>query len=119
MSDEKAQKLREKIQTDVVSLITQKLKEGQMTQERAQRIAAMVLERMPEDITYQELLKIIPKLDDEFTELADVVVPVMVEYEKKLHSLLEERVLKLVRAKKFKEAVEEARKGMEIERRLS
>lgn len=119
MPNDDPQAFREKIQADIVSLITQKLQSGEMTQERAQKIAAVVLEKLPEDITIEELYKVLPKLDDDFRELADVVVPVMIEYEKKIHSILETRVLKLVRAKKFKEAMIEARRGIEIEKKLS
>lgn len=112
-------KLREKVQSDIVNLITQKIKSGEMSQDRAQQIAAMVLEKVPENISREELLKVIPKLDDEFIELADVVVPIMTEYEKTIHKTIEEKVLKLVREKKFKEAMIEARRGIEIEKGLT
>lgn len=111
--------LREKIQSDIVALITAKLKAGEMSQDRAQKIAAVVLEKMPENITHEELMKVVPRLDDEFVELAEIVMPIMTEYEKKLHKTIEERVLKLVREKKFKEAMIEARKGIEMEKHLS
>ncbi len=119
MSDAKAIKLREKVQSEIVALITEKLKSGEMNQDRAKEIAKLVLEKLPENISYQELIKIIPKLDDEFHELSDVVVPIMTDYEKKLKVVLEEKVLKLVRDKKFKEAIIEARKAIEIEKQLS
>jgi len=114
-----AQKLREKVQSDVVALITERLKSGEMSQERSKKIATMVLEKLPENISYQELMQVIPKLDDEFLELAGVVVPIMSEYEKKLHAAIEGRVLELVRAKKFKEAMLEARRGIELEKGLT
>lgn len=119
MEEENVKVLREKIQKDIVALITEKLKSGEMTQERAQKIAAAVLEQIPEDISYEELYRILPKLDDDFRELADIVVPVMIEYEQKLHKTIEDRVLKLVREQKFKEAMIEARKGIELEKQLS
>lgn len=117
--DERAKALREKIQRDIVGLITEKLKTGEMSQQRSKEIASVVLEKLPEDISYNDLMQIIPKLDDEFGELAEVVVPVMIDYEKKLHSVIEQKVLSLVRQKKFKEAMQEARKGIEIEKRLT
>lgn len=119
MTDNNPQAFREKIQADIVALITTKLQSGEMSQERAQKIAAVVLEKLPEDITKDDLYRVLPKLDDEFKELAEIVMPIMIEYEKKIHTILETRVLKLVRAKKFKEAMIEARKGIEIEKRLS
>lgn len=119
MDQQNVQNLREKIQSDIVTLITERIKEGKMSQDRAQQIAQMVLEQLPEDITLEELYKIVPKLDDQFHELAEVVVPVMVEYEKKVHKTLEENVLQLVRDKKFKEAIQEARRGIEIEKQLT
>ena len=117
--DEQAKQLREKVQAQVVALITDRLKAGEMSQERSKQIATMVLEKIPETISYQELMQVIPKLDDEFGELAEVVVPIMTEYEKKLHSAIEERVLKLVRAQNFKQAMIEARKGIELEKKLT
>jgi len=119
MAETQAKQLREKFQSQVVALITEKLKAGEMSQDRAQKIASMVLEKLPEGTNYEQLMKIIPKLDDEFLELVDVVVPIMTEYERKLHKVLEEKVLKLVREKKFKEAMVEARKSIEIEKGLS
>ncbi len=119
MAEENVNALRERIQKDIVALITDKLRSGEMSQERAQKIAATVLEKIPENISYEELYRILPKLDDDFRELADVVVPMMVEYEKKVRKTIEDRVLKLVRDKKFKEAMIEARKGIELEKRLS
>ena len=117
--EDQTKQLREKVQSDVVALITARLKAGEMSQERAQKIAAMVLEKMPETVSYSEIMRIVPKLDDEFGELAEVVVPIMIEYEKKLHQAIEGRVLKLVREQKFKEAMIEARKGIELEKKLS
>lgn len=116
---QRAEVLREKIQAEVVALITERLKSGSMTKERSQKIAAMLLEKVPDGINYDELMRVVPKLDDEFQELADVVVPIMTEYERKIHKVLEERVLKLVRDKKFKEAMIEARKAIDMEKKLS
>lgn len=117
--NQNAKELREKIQADVVSLITDRLKSGAMSQDRAKQIAAVVLEKIPEGVSYDELMQIVPKLDDEFAELVEVVIPIVIEYEKKIHAILEERVLKLVRDKKFTEAMVEAKKSIEIEKRLT
>ncbi|MBN1331536.1 hypothetical protein JW978_01460 [Candidatus Dojkabacteria bacterium] len=119
MADERAKQIREKFQNQVVGLITERLKAGEMSQDRSKKIAAMVLEKLPEEISYQELMQVIPKLDDEFVELAAVVVPIMTEYEKKLHATIEDKVLELVRARKFKEAMIAARKGIELEKQLT
>ena len=119
MADEKAQQLRKKVQKDVLDLISKKLKSGKMSQDRAKRIADMVIKKLPEDISYEEIMKVIPKLDDEFIELSEIVVPIMVEYEKKLHKYLEARVLELVRKGKYKEARNAAKKAIEIEKNLA
>jgi hypothetical protein len=110
--------IREKLQADVVALITEKLKAGEMSQERAQRIAQMILEKLPSSINYEELMRVVPKLDDEFIELAEVVVPIMSDYEKKIHTTIENRVLELIRQKKFTEAMAEAKKGIQLESEL-
>ena len=117
--DDKTQQLLNRVHTSIVDVITNGLEEGTITEDRAKLIAKMVLAKLPDDITYEELIKIIPKLDDEFAELSGAVVPIMVEYEEKMKTIINERITDLLKAKKFKEAQKIARKALEFEKGLS
>ncbi len=117
--DKRAENLRRKIQKQVLDLISDRLEKGEMSKERARKIADMIIKKLPENISYEELLQVIPKLDDEFVELSDIVVPIMTEYERNLHKDLEERVLSLVRTGKIDLARKAAKKAIEIEKNLT
>ncbi len=111
--------LRERVQKQVVELITSGLEAGTLSEDRARGIAKMILETLPENLNDQDLMFLIPKLDDEFRELSDVVLPIILEYELKLRQAVEQKVLELLRARKFKEATEAAQKGIELSRLLN
>jgi len=119
MVDEKTQKLLDKVNASIVNVITKGLEEGVISQERAQKIAQMVIEKLPEDISYEELIRIIPKLDDEFKELSDAIIPIMLEYETKMKEVINQRISALLKQQKFKEALEIARKAIDFEKNLS
>jgi hypothetical protein len=110
--------LRDQIQSEVVKLITKGLEDGSMSEDRARSIAKLILEKLPEDLKGEELLKVLPQLDDEFGELAEIVLPVLVEYEERIRVTVEAKVLDLVRQKKFTEAMEAAKKGIEYSQQL-
>jgi hypothetical protein len=112
-------KLRDKVQAQVVSLLTKGLEAGTISEERARAIAKIVLEKLPEGLSDQELMSILPKLDDDFKELSDIVLPIMIEYEERIRKVVEERVLNLVRARKFSEAIEMTRKAIEYSKQFS
>ena len=61
------------IEKDISDLLYSKLKSAQMTSERAKEIAHFVLETLPENLTDNQVEKIIPSLDDKFYELASIV----------------------------------------------
>lgn len=110
--------LREQIQAQVVELITKGLEQGTISEDRARSIAQTILEKLPEGISQQELMQVLPQLDDEFAELADVVLPIIVDYEERIRKAVEDKVLQLVRAQKFTEALETARKGIEYSKQI-
>lgn len=116
---DKADELRKQVQEQIVKIITAKLEEGEITQERAQQIAQMVLQQLPEGISYQRLIEVIPTLDDHFHELREAVVPIMLEYEQKLKGEVNQRLQKLLEAGKFDEAAKMAEKAIEYEKKLT
>lgn len=118
-NDDRAKQLREQVQNQIVSLITGKLEQGEMSESRAKDIAALVLEKLPEDISYDKLMEIIPKLDDHFEELTSVVVPIMTEYEHKVRAAVNDKITKLIASGKLDEALNVAKKAIEFEKGLA
>jgi len=115
----KAQALRERVQSAIVKVITDQLEKGEMTEERAKQIAQIVLEQLPENISYQKLIEIIPKLDDHFSELTVAIVPIMVEYEEKMKQVVNKKISELMQANKLDEALEVTKKAIEFEKQLT
>jgi hypothetical protein len=118
-TDAAKKSLREQVQTQVVEMITKKLEEGTISEDRARSIAQLILEKLPEDISNEELMLVLPQLDDEFNELSDVVMPIIVEYEERVRKTVEERVLQLIKQQKFEEARKIAQKGINYSQQLS
>jgi len=111
--------LREKVQSQVVALITKGLEEGTISEDRARGIAKVILDKLPDGLKDEELMFVLPHLDDEFTELSDVVLPIITEYDEKIRLAVEKKVLELIRAKKFTEALATVRQGLAYSSKLS
>ena len=71
--------LRKKLEALIVRDLEDKLSQGKITGDRAAEIAELVLEAVPENISHEELLKVIPQLDDKASELASVVLQILSE----------------------------------------
>ncbi|MBI2593131.1 hypothetical protein HYW44_00615 [Candidatus Daviesbacteria bacterium] len=61
------------LQKDIASLLLDKLEKDQITIERAAQISKYVLQALPDNLTDEQIDKILPSLDDHFVELAGVV----------------------------------------------
>lgn len=77
MSNQNAVTLQQKLESLIVEKLQEKLKTGVITGDRAKEIAKIVLKMVPEDIAEEELVKIIPQLDDKISELAGVVYEIL------------------------------------------
>ncbi|MBD3362479.1 hypothetical protein GF362_02060 [Candidatus Dojkabacteria bacterium] len=113
-----ASALREKVQQDIVNIITKKLEAGEMTEERAKAIAKLTLEKLPEGLTYEQLMKIIPTLDDEFEELRVAVYPIIQEYQQKISKKVESTISDLMQQKKYEDALNLVKKAINFEKKL-
>jgi|CXWK01.1.fsa_nt_gi hypothetical protein len=107
------------IQEKIVELITKRLSSGQMTQERAKEIAGMILDKMPNNISSDDLYSVLPKLDDHFDELSQIIVPVMLDYERRLREEINLKIDEHLRQKNFDEVLRLAREAIEKEKQLS
>ena len=115
---EKKKQLLDKVHSAVVDTISKGLENGTITEDRAKMIANAVLSKLKDDISYEELIRIIPTLDDEFTELSAAIVPIMVEYEEKIKGVVNEKISALLKKEKFNEALRLAQKAIEFEKEL-
>lgn len=93
-----------KLEQDIAKLLLTKLEHFEITFERASQIAKFILSHLPEDLTDEQVIQILPTLDDEFIELASIVHKHMVEYEEKYKEKITQGIEDLIRHKHFDEA---------------
>ena len=79
----------------------------------------MVLQKLPQGISYEKLMEVIPTLDDHFEELASVVVPIMTEYEQKIRAAVDQKITQLMQQGRFDDALNIAKKALEHEKNLA
>lgn len=95
---------RKKLELDILKIVEEKLKNGQMDAERAKGIARMVLDKLHPPLTLEQIYEIAPTLDDHFAELAAAVLPVMQEHDEKIRTLVAAHAQKLIKLGKIDEA---------------
>ena len=102
--ENKQQNLLLEVEKEIAELLLTKLEHLEISLERASQIARFSLNTLPEGLTDEQVMQIIPKLDDEFFELSEIVYKHMMEYEEKYKPLVLDEVNELVRHKHFDEA---------------
>lgn len=95
---------RKKLELDILVIMEEKLRNGQMDAKRAKAIARMVLDKLHPPLTLEQIFQIVPTLDDHFTELAAVVLPVMQEHDARVSKIISEHAEKLIKMGKIDEA---------------
>lgn len=95
---------RKKLESNILKIIEEKLRNGQMDAERAKAIARMVLDKLHPPLTLEQIYQIAPTLDDHFTELAAAVLPIAQEHEEKVKVIVAEHAQKLIKQGKIEEA---------------
>ncbi|HUD19708.1 MAG TPA: hypothetical protein VMR81_04665 [Patescibacteria group bacterium] len=73
--------LREQVELEVVEFIKAKLATFEINETRAQQIANRVLDILKPGMSFEQLYKAIPSLDDTMPELAIIVLPHIRQYE--------------------------------------
>jgi len=99
------EKYRKKIERDILIIMEEKLKNGSMDAERARDIARMVLDKLHPPLSLEDIYRIAPTLDDQFTELAAAVLPVMKEHDEKIRTIVTAHAGELARSGKIEEAL--------------
>lgn len=109
-----AQEFRKYIETEVLKIIKALAEKGETTKERIQEIAKITLELIKPTMTLEELYQNAVKLDDNFSELAPVVMQIMKEYEEKHEKKVLEQVTQLVRNREYDQAEEAVKKVLQF-----
>lgn len=105
--------LRQDVELKVVDLIKEKLADGSMTEERSQEVAQHVLNTIAPGMSFEDLYKAIPHLDDMFSELSPVVLPIVREYEENVVQQAAEGVRDLIRQGQFDAAEKLAKNAID------
>lgn len=95
---------RRKLECEILNVIEEKLKNGEMDAERAKDIAQMILNKLHPPLTLEQIHQIAPTLDDEFNELTNAIQFVLQDHEEEIKTLITNRVEKLIKSGKFNEA---------------
>ncbi len=99
-----AEETRKKLEQDIIAIIEQKLKNGEMDATRAQEIAKMVLEKLHPPLTLEQIYEIAPTLDDHFQELASAVQPILNEHQEVIKEVVSKHAAELIKSGRFEEA---------------
>lgn len=103
--------LREQIELEIVELLRAKMESFEIQEARAKQIAQRVLDVLKIGMTFEELYKAIPMLDDSMPELAVVVLPHIRDYETNVTSKALENVRDLIKQGQFDAAATLAKKA--------
>lgn len=96
--------IREQIEAQVVDYIKAKVEAEEMTEDRAQQMAQMVLNKLQPGMSLEDLYKALPHLDDIFSEISFIIAPYLRDYEEGVTKPATKQVQALIRAGKYKEA---------------
>lgn len=97
---------RKRLELDILQIIEDKLKSGEMDADRAKSIANMLLERLHPPLTLEQLYAIAPTLDDEYQELSRAILPVIREHNEKIKAIVIQHAQTLIESGKLDQASE-------------
>lgn len=103
--------LREQIELEIVEFIQTKMESGEINEARAKAIAQRALDVLRVGMSFEELYRAIPTLDDTMPELAPIVLPHVRDYEKNVTSQALENVRNLIQQGQYDAAASLAKKA--------
>lgn len=92
------------LEKDIAILLINNLESYNLTLERASQIAKFILLHLPDALTDEQVMQIVPSLDDEFYELAGIVFKYLYSYETSYKDLAQKQLEGLIRHKHFADA---------------
>lgn len=104
--------IRQQLELKIVELIKAKLADGTLSEERAQEMSKTVLGILKPGMSFEELYRAVPRLDDRFQELSSVVLPILRDYEKRIVSEAGNNVAQLIRKGQYDAAVKLGEKAV-------
>lgn len=113
----KVEEFREYIEKEVLTIIKDLAEKGQTPPERIQEMAKLTLELVKPGMTFEQLYHNAAQLDDQYSELAPVVVKLMREYEEKYHKKALESVSLLIKSGKYDDAQSMVKKVLQFKMR--
>ncbi len=93
--------VRQNIELKVVEMLKQRVEEGTITEERSQQVAQRVLELLRPEMSMEELMKAIPTLDDNATELSIIILPYLRQYEEMVRRKATRQVAELIKVGQY------------------
>ncbi len=99
-----AEEYRKQLELNILKIIEEKLRNGQMDASRAKAIARMVLDKLHPPLTLEQIHTIAPILDDHFQELTQAVLPIINDHEEEVKKVVSEHAEKLIKSGKLQEA---------------
>lgn len=100
-----AESYRKKLELDILAIMEEKLRKGEMGAERARAIARMLLDKLHPPLTLEQIHQIAPTLDDHFKELTAAVLPVVQDHEEEVKKIVSEHAGRLIKSGKINEAL--------------
>lgn len=97
--------IRQQLELAIVELLKAQMAAGTMSEDRAQAISQMVLDTLKPGMTFDELYKAIPHLDDTYSELSPIILPILRDYEQNVNQKALDGVRELIRQGQFDAAV--------------
>lgn len=99
-----AEEYRKKLELDILTIMEEKLQNGEMDADRARAIARMLLDKLHPPLTLEQIHQIAPTLDDHFAELVRAILPVIQDHEEEVRKIVSEHAGKLIKLGKIDEA---------------
>lgn len=96
--------IREQIEASIVELIKTKVEAEEMTEERAQSLAQMILDKLKPGMSMEELYKTLPHLDDTYSEISHIIIPYLRDYEVGVTQKAMVEVQQMIKNGQYKEA---------------
>ena len=99
-----AEEYRKKIELEILQIIENRLKSGQMNALRAREIAQHILNTLHPHMSLNQIHDVVQNFDDHFAELVPVVLEVSRDYDEKITKAVVSHVNDLLKRGKIDEA---------------
>jgi len=88
---------RKQLERNILAIIEEKLRNGQMDTERAKAIARLTLDTLHPPLTLEQIYKLAPTLDDHFSELTKAVLPIVHDHHEEIRNVVVKHAQKLIK----------------------